>query len=50
MGMNINRLIEPHHSFRSPPESVYNMVGILRAKPGKNNLAMIRFAITVGIF
>ena len=48
--MDINRLIEPHHSFRPPPEGMNNMVGILRSKPRKNNFPMIRFAIAVGVF
>ena len=50
MRMDVNGLIEPHHSFWAPPESMYDMMSILRAKPGKNNLPMIRFPIAICVF
>ena len=50
MRMNIDGLIEPHHAFRAPPKSVYNVMCILRTKAGKNHLPMIRFPITIGVF
>ena len=50
MRMDVNGLIEPHHSLGTPPESMYDMMSILRAKPGKNNLPMIRFPIAICVF
>ena len=49
VGMNVDRLVEPHHSLGPPTESMHDMVGILGSEARKDDPALIGFAVAIGI-
>ena len=49
VGVNVDRLVEPHHSLGPPAESMHDMVSILGPEARENDPPLIGLAVAIGI-